>query len=119
MHVNKPATIDEYINGFPEDVKIILIQLNSIIENANVNAVACISYGMPAYKYKGKPLVYFAAFKNHIGLYPTAAGIKAVESELSKYKYSKGAIQFPIDKKIPVALIKKIVRKRTAQIDAP
>lgn len=82
-------------------------------------AEECISYGMPAFKYKGKPLSYFAAFKNHIGFYPTAAGIKAVEAELIKFKYSKGVIQFPIDKKIPVTLVKKIVKIRTAQIDAP
>ena len=74
---------------------------------------------MPAFKYKGKPLAYFAVFKNHIGFYPTASVIKAVENELSKFKYSKGAIQFPYDKKIPFALIKKIIKIRTAQIEYP
>ncbi len=114
----KPVNFEEYLADFPETVIQQLTELRQLIQQTNSKAEECISYGMPAFKYKGKPLVYFAAFKNHIGFYPTAAGIKAVETELSKFKYSKGAIQFPIDKKIPVTLIKKIVKIRTAQIEA-
>jgi len=113
----KPENFEEYVNGFSESVMNSLTELQKVIHTANPQAKLCISYGMPAFKYKGKPLVYFAAFKNHIGFYPTAAGIKAVESELTSYKHSKGAIQFPIDKKIPLALIKRIVKIRTSQID--
>jgi uncharacterized protein YdhG (YjbR/CyaY superfamily) len=69
---------------------------------------------MPAYKYKGM-LVYFAGYKNHIGLYPTASGVKVFEKELAKYKTSKGAIQFPLDKSLPLPLIKKIIKYRVKE----
>ena len=115
----KPVNFEEYLAELPATVIQKLKEIRQLIQQTNSKAEECISYGMPAFKYKGKPLVYFAAFKNHIGFYPTAAGVKAVESELSKFQYSKGAIQFPIDKKIPVTLIKKIVKIRTAQIEAP
>lgn len=113
----KPVNFEEYLAELPATVIQKLKEIRQLIQQTNAIAEECISYGMPAFKYKGKPLVYFAAFKNHIGFYPTAAGIKAVETELSKFKYSKGAIQFPIDNKIPVTLVKKIVKIRTAQID--
>lgn len=114
----KPVNFEEYIFELPKSVIKSLKEIKDLIQKTNANAEATISYGMPAFKYKGKPLAYFAAFKNHIGFYPTASGIKAVESELTTFKYSKGAIQFPIDKKIPVTLIKKIIKIRTAQIEA-
>lgn len=119
MLKNKPLNFEEYINELPESVIKSLIEIKDLIQKTNTKAENTISYGMPAFKYKGKPLAYFAAFKNHIGFYPTASGIKAVEKELSKFKYSKGAIQFPYDKKIPFALIKKIIKIRTAQIEYP
>ena len=115
---NKPVTFVEYTNGLPTSVINSLNEIKDLIQKTNTKAEATISYGMPAFKYKGQPLAYFASFKNHIGFYPTAAGIKAVESELSKFQYSKGAIQFPYNKKIPFALIKKIIKIRTAQIEA-
>jgi len=119
MLKKKPVNFEEYLLELPESVIKSLKEIKDVIQKTNSKAEECISYGMPAFKYKGKPLAYFAAFKNHIGFYPTASGIKAVENELSKFQYSKGAIQFPYDKKIPVTLIKKIIKIRTAQIDAP
>ena len=118
MLKKKPVNFEEYLNELPESVIKSLIEIKDLIQKTNTKAEATISYGMPAFKYKGKPLAYFAAFKNHIGFYPTSSGVKAVESELNKFQYSKGAIQFSYEKKIPIALIKKIIKIRTAQIEA-
>lgn len=104
--------VDEYINEFPKDVQALLIQVrNTIIKNAPY-AEESISYGMPAYKINGKPLVYFAGFKNHVGFYATPSGHKEFEKELSNYKQGKGSVQFPIDKPMPLKLISKIVKYR-------
>jgi uncharacterized protein YdhG (YjbR/CyaY superfamily) len=104
--------VDEYINEFPKDVQALLIQVrNTIIKNAP-HAEEGISYGMPAYKIHGKPLVYFAGFKNHIGFYATPSGHKEFEKELANYKQGKGSVQFPIDKPMPLKLIAKIVKYR-------
>jgi uncharacterized protein YdhG (YjbR/CyaY superfamily) len=105
-------TVDEYIKDFPEEVQNLLIQVRSTIINVVPNAEESISYGMPAYKLNGKPLVYFAAFKNHIGFYATPSGHAAFEKELAKYKQGKGSVQFPIDKPLPLTLIAKIVNYR-------
>jgi uncharacterized protein YdhG (YjbR/CyaY superfamily) len=105
-------TVDEYIKDFPEDVQHLLSEIrNTILEVAPL-AEESISYGMPAYKTNGKPLVYFAAFKNHIGFYATPSGHAAFEKELAKYKQGKGSVQFPIDKSMPLKLIAKIVTYR-------
>jgi uncharacterized protein YdhG (YjbR/CyaY superfamily) len=103
--------IDEYIAGFPEPTGKLLAQLREIIRQAAPEAEEAISYQMPAFKQKGI-LVYFAAYKNHIGLYPMASAIEAFKSELSHYKWSKGTIQFPLDKPLPIDLITKIVEFR-------
>ena len=101
-------TIDEYIKTFPEDVQRILEKMRKTIRNAVPEAVEAISYQMPAFKLNGA-LVYFAAFKNHIGFYPTSSGIEEFKKELSPYKGGKGSVQFPIEKPIPYDLVKKIV----------
>ena len=85
--------------------------MRSLILKIAPKAEEIISYGMPAYKYHGI-LVYFAAYKNHIGFYPTSSGIKAFENELTSYKHAKGSIQFPHDKPLPDKLIEKIVQFR-------
>ena len=77
------------------------------------------SYGMPGYKLNKKPLVYFAAYKNHIGFYATPTGHKAFEAELSKYKQGKGSVQFPLDQEIPYDLITRIVVYRVEENDKP
>jgi uncharacterized protein YdhG (YjbR/CyaY superfamily) len=101
--------VDEYIALFSDDVQQQLQQLRQAIKEAAPDAAEVISYKMPAYQQNG-PLVYFAAYKNHIGFYPTASGISNFVDEFKKYKSSKGAVQFPIDKPLPLALIKKIVK---------
>ena len=101
--------IDRYIARFPDDIQKILEQVRQTIKKTAPDAEEVISYGMPAYKLKGI-LVYFAAYKNHIGFYPTASPIEVFKDELANYKTSKGAIQFSIDKPLPIGLIKKIVK---------
>ena len=105
-------TVDEYIDAFPEETKKILQQIREIIKDSAPDAIEGINYGMPSYKVTGKPLVYFAAFKNHIGFYATPTGHTAFVSELSKYKQGKGSVQFPLNKPIPFDLIKKMVEFR-------
>lgn len=102
-------SVDEYIKTFPEDIQSILKTIREIIIESAPNAVESISYGMPAYKLNGKPLVYFAAFKNHIGFYATPTGHAEFAKELSNYKQGKGSVQFPTDQDMPYKLIKNIV----------
>ena len=107
----KPATVEEYISSFPPDIQELLQQVRLTIQEAAPDAEECIAYGMPAYKLNG-PLVYFAGYDKHIGFYPTGSHVQVFKDELAAYKTSKGAIQFPLDKSIPKALVKKIVRYR-------
>lgn len=109
-----PQTIDEYIMGFPEDIQQKLEALRAIIRKAAPDAEEIISYAMPTFYLKGN-LVHFAAFKNHIGFYPAPPGIEAFKEELSHYKTSKGAVQFPIDEPLPLSLVGKIVKYRVKQ----
>ncbi len=109
------SDIDEYISTFPKNVQILLKQIHNTINQAAPEAVESISYGMPAFKTNGKPLVYFAAFKNHIGFYATPTGHEEFEKELSKYKQGKGSVQFPIDKPLPLELIFKITKFRVKE----
>lgn len=109
-----PTNIDEYIAQFPKDVQEILQGLRATIRAAAPEAEETISYQMPTFKLKGY-LVYFAAYKNHIGFYPAPGGIEAFKEELSAYKGGKGTVQFPIDKPLPLDLISKIVRYRVAE----
>ena len=107
-------SIDEYIQSFPEHAQAKLKQLRSLIREIAPEAQEKISYQMPAFYLDGN-LVYFAAFSRHIGFYPTSSGIANFRSELSKYKSSKGAVQFPIEEPLPVELIKRIVRFRVQE----
>lgn len=102
-------TIDAYIKTFPEDVQTILEKIRQTIQKAAPEAVEAISYQMPTFKLNGTNLVHFAAWKNHIGFYPTPSGTEAFQKELSPYKAAKGSVQFPLDKPIPFALVKRIV----------
>jgi uncharacterized protein YdhG (YjbR/CyaY superfamily) len=106
--------IDDYIASFPKDLQIILEQMRTIIRKAAPKAEEVISYAMPAFKLDSV-LVYFAGYKNHIGFYPMPAAIIAFKKELSIYKSSKGAVQFPLDKPLPSALITKMVKYRIAE----
>jgi uncharacterized protein YdhG (YjbR/CyaY superfamily) len=105
------AGVDQYIAGFPKETQKLLSQLRATIRKAAPEAEEGISYQMPAYKYRG-PLVYFAGYARHIGLYPTPSAIEAFKKDLSDYKTSKGAVQFPLDKPLPVQLITRIVNYR-------
>lgn len=109
-------TVDEYFGAFPKETQLHLQQIREAIQKAAPKAVEVISYNMPAFKQNGI-LVYFAAYKNHIGFYPTASGIKEFQSEFKNYNSSKGAVQFPIDKKMPLALIQKIVKFRVQETE--
>ncbi len=109
-----PKNIDEYINSFPKDIKKLLISLRKAIQKAAPNAEEAISYQIPTFKLNGN-LVHFAAYKNHIGFYPTSSGISAFQNELSEYEISKGTVRLPIDKPLPLSLISRIVRFRVAE----
>jgi len=107
--------VDKYIFSFPEQVRNILLQIRQIIMEEAPTAVEGFAYQMPSYKTNGKPLVYFAGFKKHIGFYATPSGHAAFSEELSKYKRGKGSVQFPLDKPIPFDLIRQIVAFRVEE----
>ena len=108
--------IDKYISTFPENIQVLLKKVRIVIIETAPEAIESIAYGMPAYKLNGKPLVYFAGFKNHIGFYATPTGHSKFRDELLKYKHGKGSVQFPLDKPIPFDLIKRIVEFRVKEI---
>ena len=108
------TSIDEYIGTFPEDVQKMLEEVRATIKAAAPNAEEKISYQMPTFFLKGN-LIHFAAFKNHIGLYPTPSGTKAFKRELSIYQGAKGSVRLPIDKPLPLKLISRIVKFRVAE----
>ncbi|MBI3353552.1 MAG: DUF1801 domain-containing protein [Nitrospirae bacterium] len=101
--------VDDYIAAQSKNVAVILEKLRHTITSAAPEAEELISYQMPAYKYHGR-LAYFAAFKKHIGFYPVSSRIAAFKKELSAYKGAKGSVQFPLDKPIPLDLVKRIVK---------
>jgi uncharacterized protein YdhG (YjbR/CyaY superfamily) len=106
--------IDSYIASFSIDVQAALEQVRTAIKTSAPKAEEVISYNMPAYKYFGM-LVYFAGYKNHIGFYSLPSGHRAFEKELSIYKQGKGSVQFPLDKPMPLSLIKKMVKFRVQE----
>lgn len=108
MKINYKS-VDEYITTFPSEVQLLLEKVRHIITEKAPKAIESISYGMPAYKTNGKPLVYFAGYKNHIGFYATPTGHAEFANELSKFKQGKGSVQFPLDEPIPYELIERIV----------
>ena len=113
-----PKNIDEYLAGVPEPSRGTLIKMRAAIRSVvPKEATETISYRIPAIRYKGV-LVWFAAFANHCSLFPTAAVIEDFKSELKSYSTSKGTIHFPTDKPLPVALIKKLVKTRVAQVES-
>jgi len=109
-----PKNIDEYIAGFPDDVQEVLEKIRMTIRKAAPDAEETIKYQMPTFTLKGN-LVYFAAFKKHIGFYPVPTGIEEFKKELSVYEGGKGSIKFPLDKPIPYDLISKIVKFRVKE----
>nr|WP_199002992.1 DUF1801 domain-containing protein [Flavobacterium sp. ASV13] len=114
MDTKKPENIDDYIGTFPNGIQEILEKIRVTIQKAAPDAKEKISYSMPAFEQNGI-VVYFAAFKNHIGLYALPSGHEAFKDELSKYKSGKGSVQFPLDQPMPFDLITKIVKFRVQE----
>jgi len=110
----KLATIDDYIATYPAEIQALLQKMRSTIQKAAPAAAEAISYGLPTYKQEGN-LVHFGGFKSHIGFYPGPDAIEAFKKELAAYPSSKGAIQFPLDKALPLALVKSITQYRVAK----
>ncbi len=107
--------VDEYIKTFPAETQVLLTQVRTTIKQAAPEAEEGFGYGMPAYKLRGKPLVYFAGFAKHIGFYATPTGHTEFAAELSKYKQGKGSVQFPLDKPMPLDLIARITKFRVKE----
>jgi uncharacterized protein YdhG (YjbR/CyaY superfamily) len=116
----KPKDIDEYIARFPKNVRDILKDIRMVIRKAAPDASEKISYQIPTFTLQGSYLIYFAAYKKHIGLYPAPRGVKEFTKELTAYEGGKGTVRFPIDKPIPFGLIQRIVkfRRREALVKA-
>jgi len=108
------ATIDEYIASFPPEIREILEKIRETIRKTVPDATEAIAYGIPTFRLNGN-LVHFAAFKNHIGFFPTSSGIAAFRNELSSYTTSKGTVQFPLDMPIPYDLVEAITVYRAAE----
>lgn len=107
--------VDIYIDQFPPDVREKLSEMRNVIKQNAPEANESFAYGMPAYKLNGRPLVYFAGFKNHIGFYATPTGHEEFKNELEGYKQGKGSVQFPIDEPMPLDLVKRIVQFRVKE----
>lgn len=114
MPITKPDTVDAYIAAFPTEVQSVLRQVRHTIRKAAPGADEGIAYGMPAYRFNG-PLVYFAAFTNHLGFYATPTGHEAFQHELAPYKQGKGSVQFPLDQPMPLDLIARITKFRVKE----
>jgi uncharacterized protein YdhG (YjbR/CyaY superfamily) len=109
-----PQTIDDYIAGFPGDVQAILQQIRAIVREEAPGAAETINYGIPTFTLQGN-LVHFAAFKRHIGFYPTPTGIEKFKDELSIYTMAKGSVQFPLDQPMPFDLMRRMVAFRVVE----
>jgi uncharacterized protein YdhG (YjbR/CyaY superfamily) len=108
--------VDQYIASFPKDMQKQLKQMRALIKKAAPKAEEIISYNMPAYKFEGRMLAWFAGYKNHVGLYPMASGIAHFKKEIGeKYKFAKGSVQFPADKALPITLITRIIKFRVKE----
>ena len=117
MSLDKPTTIDAYVSAFPKEVREKLELVRSTIKKAAPAAEEAIKYAIPTFTLNGN-LVHFAAFKNHIGFYPTPSGGEQFKKELSVYKSGKGSVQFPLNEPLPLALITKIVKFRLKEMQA-
>jgi uncharacterized protein YdhG (YjbR/CyaY superfamily) len=109
------SSIDEYIAAFPEETQKLLEELRSAIKTSAPEVEEKITYQMPTFDLNGRHLVFFSAYKHHIGLYPIPAGNDAFQKEISQYKSAKSALNFPIDKPLPLKLIIKLVKLRVAE----
>ena len=108
-------TIDDYIAGFPPETQQVLQEVRSIVRAAAPGATETISYAMPTFDLNGRHLVHFAGYPKHIGFYPIPSGIEAFKEELAPYNQGRGSVQFPLDKPMPMDLIRRIVEFRVAE----
>lgn len=104
------ANTDEYIVDFPKDVQVILQKIRNLVKQEVPEAKEAMIYGVPGFKYNGKNLIIYAAFKKHIGIYPEPETIEHFKKDLQDYETSKGAIKFPYEKTLPIELLRKIIR---------
>ena len=111
-------SIDEYIRSFPPHIRTLLEEMRRTIHEAAPDATEAISYQIPTFKLKGENLVHFAAFKHHIGFYPTSSGIEAFRGELAPYAISRGTVRFPLDAPIPYDLVRRIVGFRVKEVSS-
>lgn len=111
---SSPKTIDEYIKSFPNEVQDMMQELRKTIKKVVPEAQETIAYGIPTFKLHGN-LVHFGGYKSHVGFYPAPSGIEAFSKELVQYKTGKGTLQFPLDKPLPLELIRKVVEFRKEQ----
>jgi uncharacterized protein YdhG (YjbR/CyaY superfamily) len=111
------SVIDDYLKNVSAPERADLERIRRIVKSATPEAEEIISYGMPGFKYRNKPLIWFAAFKNHLSIFPTAGPIEQMRRQLEGFKLSKGTIQFTLEKPLPDPLIKELVRLRMNQID--
>jgi uncharacterized protein YdhG (YjbR/CyaY superfamily) len=118
MDRTKPESTDQYIAGYPDDVQKLLNQIRAAIRKAAPDAEEAISYGIPAFHYKGYYLIYYAGYKNHVSVYPAPRENVEFKEQLSLYKGGKGTVQFPIDKPLPLTLITRIVKFRMKENEA-
>ena len=109
------GSIDEYIAELPPETQEKLREVRALVRSVAPDATETISYAIPTFDLNGRHLVHFAAFKNHIGLYPTPSGMVAFAEELEPYKSGKGSAQFPLDQPLPMDLIRRIVEFRVAE----
>ena len=118
--MKKPAkpsnVVDEYIARFPEEMGKRLQLVREAIRSKAPEAGECISYGIPTFTWRGKNLVHFAAWKEHIGFYPSPSGIKAFQSELGRFEVSRGTVRFPNKERLPIGLIKRITAFRLLEV---
>ena len=110
------GSVDSYIAQFSGDVKVRLLQMRESVRLEAPEAEESLSYGMPAYKQNGKPLVYFAGYEHHVGFYATPNGHSAFKDEFAKYKQGKGSVQFPHSEPLPIDLVRRVVRYRREQV---
>jgi uncharacterized protein YdhG (YjbR/CyaY superfamily) len=108
------SSIEAYIDSFPEDVRLILSEIRQAIAEEAPEAEECMNYGIPTFRLNGN-LVHYAAFKKHIGFYPTPSGIEAFSDKLTPYEHAKGSVKFPLDQPIPYELIRSITRFRVKE----
>jgi uncharacterized protein YdhG (YjbR/CyaY superfamily) len=117
MKHDPSSVISTYISEFPAEVQEILTKIRQLIQTTIPEATEAISYGMPTFKLHGKNVVHFAAWKNHIGFYPTPSGTEEFKTQLSPYEHAKGSIKFPLDKPIPYKLIIDITLFRKKELE--